>query len=239
MALRRQPLVAITCALEPGETPRSSLPLRYAEAVLRAGGLPLQLVPTGGPADVERLLERVDALLLSGGDDFDTARLGLGPTHPAARPVPSQKQDMDFELARCALERGLPVLGICYGMQLLALSEGGRLLQHLPDDRPNAQQHSGSVQHGVHLRAGSKLAQAFGVSELSVLSSHHQAIGAIGPRWSASALDAEGLIEGIEREDHPFALGVQWHPECAPTGDPNERIFRALVSAASLCEARR
>jgi len=239
MALRRQPLVAITSALETGETPRASLPLRYAEAVLRAGGLPVQLAPTGGPADAERLLERVDALLVSGGDDFDTARLGLGPTHPAAKPVPSQKQDMDFELARCALERGMPVLGICYGMQLLALLEGGRLLQHLPDDRPGAQPHSGGVQHAVHLRAGSKLAQAVGLPELSVHSSHHQAVGALGARWSASALDAEGLIEGIERADHPFALGVQWHPECAPSGDPNERILRALVHAASLCEARR
>jgi gamma-glutamyl-gamma-aminobutyrate hydrolase PuuD len=231
-------LIAITTSLEPGERPKLSLGTRYADAVLRAGGIPLAIPPVGGPTDVERLVERVDGVLFSGGDDFDTARLGLGPTHPKATPVPSAKQDFDFELARAVLARGTPVLGICYGMQLLALAEGGRLYQHIPDDRPGARQHSGNVEHAVELARGSRLAQAAAESGLRVVSRHHQAVASVGGAWSVSARDDEGLIEGIERADHPFALGVQWHPELSPEGDPNDRILRAFVNAAALHAAR-
>ncbi|TAJ12411.1 MAG: gamma-glutamyl-gamma-aminobutyrate hydrolase family protein [Planctomycetota bacterium] len=238
MAFPPRPLIAITTSLEPGERPKLSLGTRYADAVLRAGGIPLAIPPVGGPTDVERLVERVDGVLFSGGDDFDTARLGLGPTHPKATPVPTAKQDFDFELARAVLARGTPVLGICYGMQLLALAEGGRLHQHLPDDRPGAQPHSGGVEHAVALERGSRLAHATSESELRVVSRHHQAIASVGGAWSVSARDGEGLIEGIERADHPFALGVQWHPELSPEGDPNDRILRAFVNAAALHAAR-
>lgn len=238
MAFPPRPLIAITTSLELGERPKLSLGTRYADAVLRAGGIPLAIPPVGGPTDVERLVERVDGVLFSGGDDFDTARLGLGPTHPKATPVPSAKQDFDFELARAVLARGTPVLGICYGMQLLALAEGGRLHQHLPEDRPGAQPHSGGVEHAVALERGSRLAHATEETSLRVVSRHHQAVASVGAAWKVSARDGEGLIEGIERAEHPFALGVQWHPELSPEGDPNDRILRAFVNAAALRAAR-
>ncbi|MBM3975528.1 MAG: gamma-glutamyl-gamma-aminobutyrate hydrolase family protein [Planctomycetes bacterium] len=238
MAFPPRPLIAITTSLELGERPKLSLGTRYADAVLRAGGIPLAIPPIGGPTDVERLVERVDGVLFSGGDDFDTARLGLGPTHPKATPVPSAKQDFDFELARAVLARGTPVLGICYGMQLLALAEGGRLYQHLPEDRPNARQHSGNVEHPVAVESGSKLAHATRESSLAVVSRHHQAVASVRAPWNVNARDDEGLIEGIERADHPFALGVQWHPELSPEGSPNDRILRAFVDAAALHAAR-
>src|SRR5688572_29134530 len=111
-----RPLIAIDGLLVPGASPHLKLANRYADAVLKAGGIAVAIPPLGGPTDLERLLERVDGLLLSGGDDFDTQRLGLGPTHPKADPVPAEKQDFDFVLARLALARGVPVLGICYGM---------------------------------------------------------------------------------------------------------------------------
>ena len=232
MPAAHPPLIALSCELLAGDAPALRLRNRYAEAVLAAGGIPLAVPPVGTRADVERLLARVDGLVLTGGDDFDTERLGLGPTHPAASPVPSEKQDFDVHLARAALGRGLPTLGICYGMQLLALVEGGTLYQHLPDDRPGCRAHAGGVEHAVAVAPGTKLSAVLGVERLDVVSRHHQGVRGVGPRWSVSAVDDEGLIEGVERADHPFALGVQWHPELSPHSAPQGRLFRALVAAA-------
>ena len=182
-----RPRIGINGLLETQREPKLALATRYANAILKAGGVPLALVPVGGPQDIGRMLEHVDGLLLSGGDDFDTARLGLGPTHPAAVPVPAAKQDWDIALARLALERGLPVLGICYGMQLLGVCEGGRLLQHLPDDRPGCQEHRTKVVHALELEPGSRLGQLVGERTLEGVSSHHQALHSVGPRWKVSA----------------------------------------------------
>lgn len=233
------PLIGINGVAMAGDTPRVALAYRYADAVLKAGGIPVVLAPVGGPSDVARVLGELDGLLLSGGDDFDMERIGLGTTHPRAQRTDGRKQDYDVLLARAALERRMPVLGICYGMQLLALVEGGALFQHLPEDRPASREHSGGVRHGVQLRAASKLARLTGVDQLDVISRHHQAVAAVGPGWQVSATDDEGLIEAIERVDLPFMLGVQWHPELSPEGSPHDRLFRGLVGAAGVAAARR
>ena len=233
-----RPRIAIVGELVEGERTETRLSQRYVAVVERAGGLPF-LVAYGSLDAMDELqyelqdelLEASDGLLFSGGDDFDTARLGLGPTHPAARPVPARKQDYDLALARRALAAGLPTLGICYGMQLLALAGGGSLLQHLPDDRPGRQPHSGGVRHSVQLSSGSKLRALCGVARLEVISRHHQAIASVGQDWRVSGSDDEDLIEALEHATSPFALGVQWHPELAE--DPAQaRLFEGLVAAA-------
>jgi len=234
-----RPLIAINGLLVAGDSPKLQLATRYANAVLKAGGVPVALTPLGGPGDVERMLERVDGLLLSGGDDFDVQRLGHGATHPSAVLVPGEKQDWDFVLARLALARGTPVLGICYGMQLLGLAEGGRMHQHLPDDRPGCQEHRDNALHSVRFEPGSKLARLYGQDEVTVVSRHHQALASVGPGWSVTARDGEGLIEGIERAQHPFALGVQWHPELAPEGSAHDRLLRGLIGAAAIASTQR
>lgn len=239
MARRSRPLIAINGCLAEGDAPKVELRLTYADAVLRAGGIPVALPPVGGPEDVAAVLERVDGLVLGGGDDFDTERLGLGETHASAVRTPAAKQDWDFLLVRTALERGVPVLGICYGMQALGLAEGARLVQHIPEERPEAGEHGGNRLHPVQIEVGTKLAELVGVGPLDVISRHHQALESVSPPWRVSARDASGLVEAIERDGHPFALGLQWHPELSPEGSPHDRLFRALTDAAAFAANRR
>jgi putative glutamine amidotransferase len=230
--MEQSPWIGLIGGLEERRGLRVDLPLRYAEAVRRAGGLPLGLYPTTDRAELEALVAGLDGLVLTGGDDFDMERLGLGPTHPAARPVHPSKQDGDFALIAVALERRLPVLGICYGMQCLALFGGGRLFQHLPEDRPAGRDHSGDSQHPVRAEPGTKLARSLGVEPVSIVSRHHQAVAAVGAPWRVAARDDEGLIEAVEHPELPFALGTQWHPELSGAEHPDRHLFAALIAAA-------
>jgi putative glutamine amidotransferase len=239
MSLQPRPLIAINGLLSTGSTKKLELATRYADAVLKHGGIPVAIPPVGGPSDVARLLERVDGVLLSGGDDFDTVRLGLGPVHPAATLTPSEKQDFDLVLVRAVVERKVPVFGICYGMQLLGIAEGARLYQHIPDDRPNAQPHKGDAVHAVDVEDGTRLARLLREKTIDVVSRHHQALASVVGPWRVAARDREGLIEAIERADHPFALGVQWHPELSREGAPDDRLFQGFVGAAAIAATQK
>jgi len=228
----RAPLIAINGLLEEKVAgDRLSLPLRYAERVREAGGVPVAIPPIGDKRDLLALMDFVDAVVLTGGDDFDTERLDQGPTHPAAICVPGPKQDFDLELTRLVLDCAVPVLGICYGMQLLGLADGATLLQHLPDDRPDCQDHADGAVHDIVIEVPTKLGSLIGLESLTVVSRHHQALEEAPPGWRVAARDTEGLVEAIEHPTHPFALGVQWHPELSP-GTAHDALFGGLVVAA-------
>jgi len=174
---------------------------------------------------------QIDALLLPGGDDF------LPPDEPADpsryTPVPPRQLAFDRALLACARERGLPVLGVCYGMQLIALASGGDLIYDLATEAPEAGAHQladAETHPLVWDGSGSRLAEV--VAPLPrVNSRHHQAVQHVGPELRVVARAPDGVIEAIEARSGPFCAGVQWHPEDAIDGHA-ERLFGALVDSA-------
>lgn len=240
---KRRPVVGIEPAIRAGGgKPVLEMSTSYSDAVYHAGGMPMLLAaPQSAEVGAGDLLDTIDALLFTGGPDFHTERLGLGPVHPEARLGPAAKQDFDVALAKGALERDMAILGICYGMQLLGILAGAGLLQHLPEDRPDARvRHSDRsgqlkvVRHAVTVKPGSLVSKALGCAgSLMCHSAHHQAITAPERGWEVSAQDDDGLVEAIESTRHHFAIGVQWHPEREEQGKtPHAGLFRALVEAA-------
>jgi gamma-glutamyl-gamma-aminobutyrate hydrolase PuuD len=217
-------------ALRPGRATHY-LDTVYAAAVERAGGDAVYLAPGGG---TEAALARIDALLLPGGDDFEPAP---GSTVPPSRvtPVPARQLASDTALAEAALARGLPILGICYGMQLLARVHGGTLIHDLPTERPEAGCHAlgADGRHAVDVVPGSRLHALVGDDRVEVNSRHHQAVDAPGDGMVVVARAADGLIEAIEAPGTPFVLGVQWHPETLADARHGHALFRALVEAGS------
>jgi putative glutamine amidotransferase len=200
----------------------------YARAVADAGGLPVYL-GLGGSAGA--LAERLDGLLLPGGDDF----LPATPYPPSVRfhPVSEHQLAFDLEVLAAALERRRPVLGICYGMQLLALHHGGRLHYDIATDVPGALGHiadRGDLRHALEVEPGSRLAEVLGDAGREVNSRHHQAVAEPGAGLRVCARSGDGLVEAVERTDLPFCIGVQWHPERMESPH-RERLFRAFVGA--------
>jgi putative glutamine amidotransferase len=213
------------------DAPAVLLPVRYSDQVLRAGGVPVLLPPVPG---VAAAAGRLDGLILTGGGDVDPARYGDRP-HPRLERVSAGRDEAELSLLAAALAAGLPILGICRGMQLLNVARGGTLRQHLPDDSGHRHTPGTFGSHQVRVAPGSRLAQILGHAgtggEISVPTSHHQAVGRLGEGLAATAWATDGVIEAVELDQalHPFALGVQWHPEAGE--DP--RLFEALIGAAS------
>jgi putative glutamine amidotransferase len=207
-------------------------PRAYVAAVQRAGGLALVLPPDQvAVADPDVLLDRVDGLLLAGGADIDPASYGAEP-HPETRGTWPERDAFELALVRRALERDLPLLGICRGMQILNVARGGTLLQHLPEaiGHEGHREVPGSFgEHEVRLEPGSLAAEAAGGERIAVKSHHHQGVDEVGEGLTVSGHSVEDeLIEAVELPDRRFALGVIWHPE----EDIADRVIAALVAAA-------
>jgi putative glutamine amidotransferase len=241
----RRPLIGIPSAsYEPPSTPGRPLYRyngNYTHALADAGGAPIA-IPLDLPEDALRaIFQRLDGLCLAGGDDVDPefyseerhARLGrIDPARDAT----------ELTLSRWALAAGLPILGICRGIQLLNVAAGGSLYQDVAAQVPGALRHDYHLvdspwerrTQSVRLAERSRLAQVFGACELRTNTFHHQAVKQTAPGFIPVAWAEDGIVEGIEAPDQPFALAVQWHPEGMYDTDAlSRRLFAAFIEAAA------
>lgn len=208
--------------------------LAYAQAVERAGGVPVVLPPI-----VELIpsqLELCRGFVLTGGDDPRTEMFGEQ-THSMAKPMHACRQEYEVGLLRALDSRQqAPVLGVCLGMQLMALCAGGRLDQHMPDNVPTAAQHAANSTHGLEIEPGghvlARCMAAGGGASCRVTSHHRQAVSEAG-RLRVVARAPDGVIEAIDDPARAFYLGVQWHPERTAHLGAGQALFEALVAAAA------
>jgi putative glutamine amidotransferase len=204
-------------------------PRTYSLAVQREGALALLLSPDDAvAADPDELLDLLDGLLLAGGSDIHPGTYG-GATHPETKPSLPERDRFEVALARAALDRDMPVLGVCRGMQLLNVALGGTLDQHIADVQTHRHTPGAFCDHDVVLEPGSLAAAAAGSERLGVKSHHHQGVAELGDglRVTGRAV-GDDLIEAIELPDREFALGVLWHPE----EQEGSGIVAALVGAS-------
>jgi len=233
-----RPLIGVCAAVEPAsfgvwhDEPTVLLPLSYSRAIHGAGGmiamLPPDRVATDDPGE---MLDRLDALVLGGGADLDPESHGAE-AHPETVGSNPDRDRFEVALAQGAIERGLPLLGVCRGMQILNVACGGSLEQHLPD-RIGHERHRlvpGSWgEHEVRIEPGSLAARAAGSEQLTVKSHHHQGVDRIGETLRPTAWATEDeTVEAIESEDGQFTLGVLWHPE----EDMQDQVIPALIERA-------
>ena len=202
----------------------------YASIVSESGALPIILPLVGTREEAREFLDRVEGLVLTGGADIDPTHYGQAARHPDMI-APRERTTSDFAFAREAKDRGMPVLGICLGAQTLNVAFGGSLLQHIPDDVPGAVAHEDGAEHTIKIEPGTILARALGVESATVNSYHHQGIGEIAPGFRVSARSSDGIVEAIERTDHPFFMGVHWHPERLSSSETTRKLLRAFVDA--------
>lgn len=212
----------------------------YVESVTRAGGEPVEVVP--GAEAPEHILARVDALVLTGGGDVDPALYGEAP-HPTFQAAEDGRDAYEIALARAAMAKGLPILAICRGMQVLNVAMGGTLIQDIPSQVPGALTHSVpeprfAIAHEVWVSSGSRLATLLADhmedgETCHVNSRHHQSVKQAAPGFEVTATAPDGVIEAMEQPGATFCVAVQWHPENFwRTGEFRE-LFEGLVAAAN------
>jgi len=223
--------VGINCDFRTGDSKGDRLFLYtyYFDAMIRAGGLPILLPFLEEARDLEQALSGCDAVLLTGGDDLDPASYGAV-SRNETNIADKRRLQFDLALAKAALQRRMPVFGICMGAQLLNVAAGGTLIQHLEtSDTHRQSKRASEIVHDVTVSAGSRLAGIVGEGTLGVNSSHHQAIDKVAPGFTVVARDQDDVIEAIERAGDPLTFAVQWHPERLLARPRHMRLFRALV----------
>ncbi len=234
-----RPIIGLTTYLEQAQTgvwdvPASFLPKVYFEAVTRAGGIAVLLPPQPVDAEIaDAVLDGLDGLIITGGKDVEPARYGQEP-HPTTDEPRRDRDAWEDALLTAAIDRGLPFLGICRGAQVLNVSLGGTLHQHLPDVIGTTRYNLGQGRFAVNevgVEASTKLGRLLqGDETVDVKSYHHQAIDEVAPGLVVSARSDDGTIQAVELADHPFGVAVQWHPEEDAAEDA--RLFAGLVDAA-------
>ncbi|HEX6597772.1 MAG TPA: gamma-glutamyl-gamma-aminobutyrate hydrolase family protein [Gemmatimonadaceae bacterium] len=234
----QKPAVALTSTTEViRDVLRTRLNAAYTAAAHAAGLRPF-ILPVLQPTDADEMLEGVDGLILTGGEDVAPERYGHRP-HPALGDVHEARDAFELALVRAARARGVPTFAICRGVQIANVALGGTLVQDLPSEWPNSLRHEsgagrGDRTHAVTLTTGSKLAGACGASEIAVNSMHHQSLARVASGLVATAHAPDGVIEGVEWNGSDWwMIGVQWHPEeLLHTAEPWDRALFATFAGA-------
>jgi len=243
----RQPVIGITCrthVVPPKEEGRESsigfLGKKVCvECVVRAGGTAVLVPSVEDDGFIKDMLHTLDGVLVTGGDDAPSSLYGEAP-HEKLGPVDELKGRFEAALVRGALEAGLPILGICGGLQMLNVVCGGTLYQDIASCAPPAMQAHPVVDdmrpcHDVEIVPGSRLHTMLGETKLQVNSTHHQAVKALGEGLVVTARAPDGTVEAIERPGEAFVLGVQFHPETLAASEPVfQRLFEAFSEACSV-----
>lgn len=242
MRRKRIPVVGVTAAQ--GQTKEGISATwvlqSYLLALLTAGAAPVLIPPSLDEAKCREVYRRLDGILFTGGDDIAPERYG-GENHPALQSVDAQRDSLEILLCREAVRDGKPFLGICRGLQLLNVAQGGTLYVHLVDQRSGDVQHAypsppwppDHPAHIVEIAPTSLLARVVEEQRLMVNSRHHQGIREMGKGLLPCAWEPDGLVEAVEMACHPFGLAVQWHPEALMSRQASCRLFRALVEACA------
>jgi putative glutamine amidotransferase len=212
----------------------SFLAAGYAEAVSKAGGIPVVLPPMEDPNDISQLLDTLHGVVLTGGADLDP-RLDGFMMHPAVQTLERKRENFDRLLAKMILKRRMPVFGIGVGMQLLNVTQGGNLYLHIPEDMPDSLPHRDALdrahRHGLEVARNSLMERVYGDGEIRVNSMHHMAIDELGSAFRVTARCPDGVIEAIESVDPEkwFAVGTQFHPEAESASALDLRIFEEFI----------
>lgn len=221
-----------------GEAYRNQVNARYVESVVNAGGLPLLIPLQFPPEEVERLTDQFDGILIIGGGDVAIERYG-GKEHPSVSAPNLDRDALEIAITRMALAYNLPLFGICRGEQVMNVATGGTLYSDIPSQFETVLNHSQpedipitKLTQQVQILTGSNLFSIVRTDRLWTNTFHHQAVNALGDGFRACAFGSDGLIEAIESPDHPFAIGVQWHPEGLQNYSEHAALFRAFVAAA-------
>jgi putative glutamine amidotransferase len=234
--MQMRPTIGITCSHD-DQTNRSYLPQAYAKAIEQAGGMPLLLPQAPSSSDcISQLVHLLDGILFSGGVDVDPIHFGEEPL-PALGAIAPERDGFELELARQALNADLTIFAICRGIQILNIAAGGTIYQDLPSQLTKTLKHSQEAPrwyatHKAVIKSGTFLARDLQTREIRVNSFHHQAVNRLAPGFRLSATAPDGVIEGIESENHKYVVGVQWHPETMWEKDPQMlKLFKSFVQA--------
>ncbi len=211
----------------------------YSASILEAGAIPV-LIPLGlDHEDISQLRSRLDGIVFTGGGDIDIELYG-GEVHTSLRGNDPQRDAQEMALVKQAIESRQPFLGICRGLQVINVSQGGTLYSHIQAQFPGALDHDHPfpsprdyIAHPVRIEERSRLAEILDQPVIQVNSIHHQGVAVLGRGLVPVAYAPDGLVEAFEKPDHPFGLAVQWHPEWIFGEHRTPALFEALVQAAS------
>lgn len=235
------PLIGVTSSrnLNQYGYPQHSVSEAYISSLRDAGAAPV-LIPLGLPGTtLQAFVSRLDGILFSGGGDIDPGQYGNAP-HPLVSDVDTDRDQVEIQLLHKTMRKGLPILGICRGLQVINVALGGSLYEDILEQHPGALNHRyypdwprDHLAHTVQVETDSELEGILGTSTIQVNSMHHQAVKQLAPGLRASSYAPDGILEAFELQDYSYGLAVQWHPENLQAHAPMRELFKSFVRAAA------